>query len=270
MRGSQWIFSLGLCGVILLGWLAHSVGAALSGTGCHIARTCPAKDGSYAWQPLRASVGLTLTCHALTGPQPPAEFNQLVDYGGAGYACQLPNPRDLRAHGSVDFFGPQTVSAGSVPLKQDELRLSINVSGRPADILRVAWGDGTSWQRALGGAGSFELTHSYARTHTYYLLVTLRDLVGYVAVEGVGPFEAPPPGPRARRCRFEDWGKGWTLSASEALTCAQAQTLFASFRRSGKLAGYRCSDGRLSPYGSDVGVYTCVNGSRLFVLTSVP
>jgi hypothetical protein len=233
--------------------------------------TCPAMDGSYAWQPFPTSVGLTLTCYAALGsPQPPSEFNQLVDYGGAGYECRLPTPADSRGHGSIDFFGPQTVAAGPVPLKQDQLRLSIDVSGGRSDILRVDWGDGTSWQRALRGVHSFELTHSYARAHPYYLLVTLRDAVGYVALEGVGPFQSPAPGPRARRCRFEDWGKGWTLSASRALTCAQAQTLFASFRRDGTLVGYRCSSGWLPPYGSDVGVYTCVKGPRLFVLTSVP
>ena len=234
-------------------------------------RTCPAKDGSYPWQPLLTSAGLALTCYSVfTGPQRPAEFNQLVDYGGAGYECRLPAPSDPHGHGSIDFFGPQTVAAGSVPLRQDELRLSIDVSGGRSDVLRVDWGDGTSWQTSLGGAVSFELKHSYARSRTYYLLVTLRDAVGYVAVEGVGPFQAPTPGPRARRCQFEDWGKGWTLSASKALTCPEAQTLFNAYRRRGKLAGYRCSSGWLPPFGSDVGVYTCVKGASLFVLTSVP
>ena len=259
---------------LAVAWFAVLCGAgtsalapeAFAGSSCQTTRTCPATDGSYSWQPLAGAP--SLVCHsALAGV--PAAFGQLVDYRGAGYLCRLPAPADLRAHGSIDFFGPQTVSAGAVPLKQDELRLTIDVSGRQSDVLRVDWGDGTSWQRAVGRTRSFDLTHSYVRSHTYYLLVTLRDRVGYVAVEGVGPFRGPAPGPRARRCRFEAWGKGWTLSASEALTCAEAQMLFSAYRR-GKLVGYRCRSSWLPPYGSDVGVETCVSGSRLFVLTSVP
>jgi len=271
MHGPLWVILVALGGVIASGWLAEATGGANAGAGCHVTRTCPAKDGSYAWRPVPGSAGPSLTCYsALTTLQPPAEFNQLVDYGRAGYECRLPAPRDPRGHGSIDFFGPQTVAAGPIPLKQNELRLTIDVSGMRSDLLRVDWGDGRSWQRALGRTQSFELTHAYARGKTYYLLVTLRDAAGYVAVEGVGPFHAPVPGPRARRCRFENWGKGWTLSASRALTCAQAQRLFSIYRRGGKLVGYRCRSSGLPPYGSDVGVETCVKGPRLFVLTSVP
>jgi hypothetical protein len=193
-----------------------------------------------------------------------------VDYRGEGFECRVPAPRDVHARGSIDFFGPQTVAAGSIPLRQDELRLTIDVDAGRQEVLRVDWGDGTHWQRPVAGSRSFDLTHAYARTRAYYLLVSLRDTVGYVAVEGVGPFRAPAPGPRARRCRYEDWGKGWTLSASEALTCAQAEKLFSEYRRRGKLAGYRCRSSSLPPFGSDVGVETCVDGPRLFVLTSNP
>src|SRR5262245_41839600 len=102
MRGSSWLFLLALGGVILSGGLGQLLGAAESGAGCHVARTCPAKDGSYAWRPLRSSVALRLTCYLpLRGPQPPAAFNQLLDYGGAGYECRLPTPADSRGHGSI-------------------------------------------------------------------------------------------------------------------------------------------------------------------------
>lgn len=256
-------FVVVLCG----GGTSVLVREALAGGSCQTTRTCPAKDGSYSWRPLAGAA--PLVCYsALAGA--PAAFDQLLDFRGAGYLCRLPAPRDMRVHGSIDFFGPQTVSAGPVPLKQDELRLTIDAIGRQSDVLQVDWGDGASWQRALGQTRFFDITHSYVRTHTYYLLVTLRDQIGYVAVEGVGPFRGPAPGPRARRCRYEAWGKGWTLSASEALTCAEAQQLFSVYRRRGELVGYRCRSSGLPPYGSDVFVDTCVNGSRLFVLTSNP
>src|SRR5258708_1248077 len=260
-------FSLAIGVALVASVLTPVGGTANAETSFHALRTCPANDGSYAWRPVGG--GAALVCRSAAGGGPTA-FDQLFDYRGDGYLCRLPAPSDPRARGSIDFFGPQTVSAGPAPLKQDELRLTIDVAATRPGVLRVEWGDGTYWQRTVTRSRSFDLTHPYRRTETYYLLVSLRDKVGYVAMEGVGPFRGPAPGLRARYCRYEAWGKGWTLAASESLTCVAAQKLFSAYRREGKLVGYRCRESGLPPYGSDVGVETCVNGSRLFVLTSEP
>jgi len=252
------------CGILVA---SAPMATARQGADCHAVRTCPAKDGSYAWQPVRG--GPDIVCRAITSHVPSA-FGQLVDYGGGGYLCRLPTPSDPRAHGTIDFFGPQTVSATPLPLKQDELRLTIDVTVTRASILRVDWGDGSHWQRSVVRSGSFDVTHEYLHAQTYYLLTSLRDSVGYSAIEGVGPFQRPSPGPRARYCRYEAWGKGWTLSASRSLPCAMAQKLFSAYRQGKKLVGYRCRASGLPPYGSDTFVETCVDGSRLWVLTSNP
>jgi len=247
--------------------MTAQVAMAHQGADCHAVRTCPAKDGSYAWRPVTG--GPNLVCRAVTSSVP-ATFDQLVDYRRAGYVCRLPTPSDAGAHGSIDFFGPQTVSAGPVPLKQDELRLTIDVALTRPSTLRIDWGDGSHWQRSVVRSRSFDVTHEYVDEQTYYLLASLRDSVGYSAIEGVGPFGRPSPGPRARYCRYEAWGKGWTLSASESLPCAVAQRLFTAYRKGKKLVGYRCRASGLPPYGSDTFVETCVDGSRLWVLTSNP
>lgn len=243
------------------------LGALLLGaSACGSGHAGPSKDGSYAWQPVPG--GPSLVC-SLNYHQ---EAGERIDYGGHPYFCELPEPVAQDGKGGVDFFGPTTVSAGSVPLRPHQVRIYINVfTPRPA-VLRVDFGDGKHWQRAVAASrrgDNFNVVHSYAPTPDAFLLVTLRDKSGYLAVEGEGPFRAPLAGPRTRYCTHEGDGKGGTLSATTSLTCAQAERLYSALRRN-ELRGYRCRSYWLGPYGSDVGVESCTSGNRAFVYTSVP
>ena len=198
--------------------------------------------------------------------------HELVDYRGRGYFCKLPAPVDVHGRGGVDFFGPTTAAAGSVPLGPHQLRIYMSVFSDHPAVLRVDFGDGTHWERKVAAnrrGKSVDVVHSYAPTRHAFLLVTLRDKAGYLAVEGEGPFRAPLAGPRTRYCAYEAEGKGGTLTATKSLTCAKAERLYAAYRRN-KLRGYRCRGYGLGPLGSDVGVESCTNGGRAFVYTSVP
>lgn len=234
-----------------------------SAAGCHASRTCPAGDGSYAWRPPGSRVALV--CGGSS-----RAFDQFFDYRGRFDMCKLPAPADRGAQGGTDFFGPSTVSAGPVPLKQHQLRIEVNVGTRRPAVLEVDYGDGTHLQRAVSRSETLDLVHAYARTGSYYLVVSLRDRAGYLSVEGEGPFHGPAPGPRTRYCAYESSGKGGTLSATESLTCSMAQKLFSSIAAGGRVRGYRCRNSGLPPAWSDVGVETCTRGTRAFVFTSNP
>jgi len=233
--------------------------------GCHVSRTCPSTNGSYAWRPLQGASALV--CFTASGDVPRA-FDHFVDYRGRFYDCKLPAPVDRRTQAGLDFFGPTTIAEGSVPLKPHQLRITVDVSTRRPALLKVEYGDGTSWQRTVRGDRTFNLVHSYARTRSSYFLASLRDKVGYLGITGEGPFRGPPPGPRPRYCAYEATGKGGRLSATTSLTCSEAQRLFGALSPRGKLRGYRCRERGLPPSWSDTGVITCTSGPRTFVFTS--
>jgi hypothetical protein len=191
-----------------------------------------------------------------------------VDYRGRFYLCKLPAPADPHAHAGVDFFGPSTVAAGSLPLKPHQLRITVNVFTRRPALLEVEYGDGTSWQRAVSRDHTFDLIHSYADTRSSYFLATLRDKAGYLGITGEGPFRGPPPGPRPRYCTYEAEGKGGRLSATTSLTCSEAEKLFSALSPHAKVRGYHCRESGLPPSWSDTGVITCTSGPRTFVFTS--
>ena len=240
------------------------LGASACGSG-HAAPSVPSKNASYAWQPIPG--GPSLVCSLGYG-------RMLIDYGGHAYGCRLPAPTDSHGQGGVDFFGPTTTAAGPVPLGPHALRIYMNVYADHPATLRVDFGDGTHWQRSVAAKprGEFiNVVHSYAPTPHAFILVTLRDKAGYLAVEGEGPFHAPLAGPRTRYCSYVSNGKGGTLTATPSLSCAEAKRLFSRYvYPGGKIHGYRCRAYGLGPYGSDVGVESCTSGRRAFVYTSVP
>ncbi len=230
--------------------------------GCHVNRTCPSNNGSYAWRPLPGVP--PLVCGA-----DQAAYPEFLDYRGRFDLCKLPAPADPHTGlGGVDFLGPTTVAAGSAPLRPHELRFRLDVFTRRPAVLKVDYGDGTTWHHTVTGNHTFNLIHSYPPTRSFYFFVSLRDKVGYLSVSGVGPFRGPPPGPRPRYCGYEAAGKGGTLSATALLTCSAAQKLFSALSPRGKLSGYRCRNSGLPPAWSDVNVITCTSGLRSFVFTS--
>ena len=250
-------------GALVVGTLL--IGASACGSG-HTASSAPSKDGSYAWQPVHGAPSLVCSLRYRQAA------HELIDYGGRQYFCELPAPADVHGQGGVDFFGPTTAAAGSVPLGPHQLRIYMNVFTDHPAVLRVDFGDGTHWERTVAAKRRGEevnVVHRYAPTPRAFVLVTLRDKAGYLAVEGEGPFRAPLAGPRTRYCSYERDRKGGTLTATESLTCAEAERLYSSYRR-GKLRDYRCRRYGLGPSGSDVGVESCRNGGRTFVYTSVP
>ena len=250
-------------GALVVG--AFLLGASACGSG-HTAPSVPSKDGAYAWQPVSGAPSLVCSLRYRRAA------DERIDYGGHEYFCKLPAPVDVHGRGGVDFFGPTTAAAGSVPLGPHQLRIYMNVFTDHPAVLRVDFGDGTHWERAMAAnrRGVFvNVVHRYAPTPRAFLLVTLRDKAGYLAVEGEGPFHAPLGGPRTRYCSYEEDGKGGALTATESLTCANAERLYAAYRRSA-LRGYRCREYGLGPSGSDVGVVSCTNAGRAFVYTSVP
>jgi hypothetical protein len=161
-------------------------------------------------------------------------------------------------------------AAGSVPLKPHQLRFTLDVLTRRSVVLKVNYGDGTTWQRTVTRNHTFNLIHRYPRTRSSYFFVSLRDHAGYLNVSGIGPFRGPPPGPRTRYCAYEAEGKGGTLSATTSLTCSRAEKLFSALSPQfpPKLSGYRCRPGGLPPAWSDVNTITCTSGPRTFVFTS--
>jgi len=248
--------------------LAVLFGASACGSG-HPA-SGPSTDGSYAWQPVPGGPALACSLNYRLAA------GERIDYGGHPYFCKLPAPVARDGRGGVDFFGPTTVAAGSVPLGPHAQRIYINVfTPRPA-VLRVDFGDGTHWQRAVAvkpGGENVNVVHSYAPTSHAFLLVTLRDKSGYLAVEGEGPFRAPLAGPRTRYCTYIADGKGGTLSATKSLPCATAEQLYSSYNSNyphGAPHGYHCRESGLPPWGSDVNVVSCTSGTRAFVFTSNP
>lgn len=247
-----------------LGVLLAAAGllATLSACGSGSSPVAPSENASYAWQPVTG--GPRLVCAANS-----QSFHEFVGYEGRMYVCKVPAPADKRGGGSVDFFGPTTVAAGSIPLAAHQLRLEIVVFTRRGAVLRVDFGDGTHWQREVTpGNRTINVVHDYRPGD--FLLATLRDKNGYLAAEGEGPLRAPTPGPRTRYCGRVTEGKGGTLSATPSLTCAAARKLFASISPRGKLSGYRCRQSGLPPEWSDVGLYTCTSGYRALVFTSNP
>ena len=197
-----------------------------------------------------------------------------IDWRGRPYFCKLPDGAQHPRFAYIDFFGPSTTAAGPVPLKPHQLRLHINFSAPHEAVLRVDFGDGTHWQRTVTQqTPAVDVVHTYAPTPHAFLLVTLRDKTGYLAVEGEGPFRAPLNGPRTRYCAYIADGKGGTLSATTSLSCATAERLDARYASSWPghpPPGYHCSHSGLPPWGSDTEVDTCTNGSRAFVYTSNP
>jgi hypothetical protein len=236
--------------------------ATLSACGSGGRPVAPSKNASYAWQPVTGGPRLVCTVSSQS-------FHQFVGYEGRMYVCKVPAPADKRGGGSVDFFGPTTVAAGSIPLAPGRLRLEIVVFAPRAALLRVDFGDGTHWQReVMPGNRTVNVVHDYRPGD--FLLVTLRDKDGYLAAEGEGPLGAPTPGPRTRYCGRVTEGKGGTLSATPSLGCAEARKLFAAISPRGKLSGYRCRESGLPPEWSDVFLDTCTRGSRALVFTSNP
>lgn len=241
---------------------AAGVLATLSACGSGGRPMVPSKNASYAWRPVTGGPGLVCAANSQS-------FHQFVGYEGRMYVCKVPAPADKRGGGSVDFFGPTTVAAGSTPLAPNRLRLEVVVFAPRAAVLRVDFGDGTHRQRDITrGNRIVNVVHDYKPGD--FLLVTLRDKDGYLAAEGEGPLRAPTPGPRTRYCGRVTEGKGGTLSATPSLTCAEARKLFAAVSPRGKLNGYRCRESGLPPEWSDVGLYTCTSGSRAFVFTTNP
>ncbi len=242
--------------------LAVLFGATACGSG-RPAPTVPSKSDSYAWQPVAG--GPSLVCTSNWNTPAPVQ----IDFRSRPYFCKLPAPTDRHGRAGIDFFGPTTTAAGPVPLGPHALRIYMNVwTPRPA-VLRVDFGDGAHWQRAVprGQSQFFNVVHGYAPTENAFILVTLRDKTGYLAVEGEGPFRAPLPGPRPRYCSRVTNGKGGWLTATTSLTCTEAERLFAESETSHP-HGYRCVETGLGPWGSDTGVYTCRRGTREFVYTT--
>jgi len=237
-------------------------------TACGGAPNAPSTNGSYAWRPVPG--GPSLVCSVrfdIAG--------QRIDYKGAPYYCTLPSPASDKS-ATIDFFGPSTVAAGPVPLRPHQVRLHMDVFTRYPAVLRVDFGDGTHWQRSVKpGEPAIDVVHTYAPTPDAYILATLRDKTGYLAVEGEGPLSVPLQTPRTRYCTTIAAGKGGTLSATATLSCADAERLYAHYREvsagaQGAPSGYHCDASGLPPYGSDIGVETCTNGTRAFVFTSNP
>jgi hypothetical protein len=115
------------------------------------------------------------------------------------------------------------------------------------------------------------VVHTYEPTPNAFILVTLRDKAGYLALEGIGPLRAPLSGPRTRECAYIGEGKGGRVSATPSLPCAQAERLYRHYASNyppGNPRGYRCRSYGLPPWGSDAGVTSCTSGARAFVFTS--
>lgn len=248
------------------------ISASACASGQPVSSTTPSKNGAYAWHPIAGAPALVCSLRL------PFAVRNLVDYRGRPYFCKLPKPADRHGRGGIDFFGPTTAAAGAVPLGPRQQRIYMNVFATRPAVLRVDFGDGAHWERAVPANPNgerFDVVHSYAATTHAFILVTLRDKTGYLALAGEGPFRAPLAGPRTRFCAYESDGKGGTLTATPALSCAKAGRLYSGYNRTpyrvhSTYRGYECRASGLPPWGSDVGAVSCTRGSRAFIFTSVP